>query len=320
MLTFFTTAKAFVGHSDVIQRNALKSWKLVHPDVEVIVFGDDAGAAEVCRELGLRHEPRVAKNTFGTNRVDDMFARAQELSRHRLVCYVNCDIVLTREFAEAARRVEAWRERFLMVGRRWDTEVTTAIDFSRADWDSELVKAARTHGYQRAEYNIDYFLFSRGLFATLPPLAIGRFAWDNYLVWNARAAGEVVVDVSEVVPAIHQNHDYGHYPGGMQALWHGDEAKLNLQLAGHGKHRRTIDDAQYLLTGSGVVRHRWYWLAPAKRRYQEMARGGRGWLRMRAWHPFLDATRRVRHAVGLHSGVIPPGLRSKKRRHWQDAG
>jgi hypothetical protein len=32
MLTlFFTTAKPFVGHSGVIQRNALKSWKLWHP-------------------------------------------------------------------------------------------------------------------------------------------------------------------------------------------------------------------------------------------------------------------------------------------------
>jgi hypothetical protein len=34
MLTFFTTAKPFRGHSGVIQRNALKSWTLLHPDVE----------------------------------------------------------------------------------------------------------------------------------------------------------------------------------------------------------------------------------------------------------------------------------------------
>jgi hypothetical protein len=43
MLTLFTTAKPFEGHSGVIQRNALKSWKRLHPDVEVILFGDDAG-------------------------------------------------------------------------------------------------------------------------------------------------------------------------------------------------------------------------------------------------------------------------------------
>jgi len=46
VLTFFTTAKPFLGHAKIIQRNALKSWTLVHPDVEVIVFGDEHGSAE----------------------------------------------------------------------------------------------------------------------------------------------------------------------------------------------------------------------------------------------------------------------------------
>ena len=38
MLTLFTTAKAFTGHSEIIQRNALKSWTLLHPDVEIILW------------------------------------------------------------------------------------------------------------------------------------------------------------------------------------------------------------------------------------------------------------------------------------------
>jgi hypothetical protein len=53
MLTLFTTAKPFEGHSGVIQRNALKSWKLLHPDIEIILFGDDAGGAELARELAF---------------------------------------------------------------------------------------------------------------------------------------------------------------------------------------------------------------------------------------------------------------------------
>src|ERR1700676_1941478 len=53
MLTFFTTAKALREHRGIVQRNALKSWKLLDPDVELIVFGEDEGAAEVCSELGL---------------------------------------------------------------------------------------------------------------------------------------------------------------------------------------------------------------------------------------------------------------------------
>lgn len=36
----FYDGGAFVGHSGIIQRNALKSWKLLHPEVEVILFGE----------------------------------------------------------------------------------------------------------------------------------------------------------------------------------------------------------------------------------------------------------------------------------------
>jgi FkbM family methyltransferase len=61
MLTLFTTAKPFRGHSGIIQRNALKSWTRLHPDIDIILFGDDEGATEVrrlsdvARELNLRH-------------------------------------------------------------------------------------------------------------------------------------------------------------------------------------------------------------------------------------------------------------------------
>jgi hypothetical protein len=49
MLTFFTTAKPFGGHNGIIQKNALKSWALLHPEVELILFGDEEGAAEAAK-------------------------------------------------------------------------------------------------------------------------------------------------------------------------------------------------------------------------------------------------------------------------------
>lgn len=55
MLTFFTTGKPFRGRDGIIQRNALKSWTLL-PDVEVVLFGDEEGAAQAAEELGLRAE------------------------------------------------------------------------------------------------------------------------------------------------------------------------------------------------------------------------------------------------------------------------
>jgi hypothetical protein len=61
MITFFTTAKPFTGHNGVIQRNALKSWKLAAPKAEVILFGDEEGAVEAAQELGIRHVADVGR-------------------------------------------------------------------------------------------------------------------------------------------------------------------------------------------------------------------------------------------------------------------
>src|SRR5215467_7607839 len=107
MLTLFTTAKPFTGHSSIIQRNALKSWTLLHPDVEVILFGDEEGAADAARELGIRHEPHAERNEFGSIRLDYMLGKCQVIMRHDVLCYVNCDIILMDDFRYAVERVRA---------------------------------------------------------------------------------------------------------------------------------------------------------------------------------------------------------------------
>src|ERR1700694_4456625 len=118
MLTIFTTAKAFEGHSGVIQRNALKSWTLLGPDVEVILFGDEPGAAEAARELNIRHEARVERLGGKLPYVNSLFLRAEQLARNNILCYANCDIVLLPDFFRAVARVREMHSSFLMVGRR----------------------------------------------------------------------------------------------------------------------------------------------------------------------------------------------------------
>src|SRR5215472_234040 len=98
MLTIFTTPKPFRGHINVIQRNALKSWTLLHPDVEVIVLGDEDGVAEVCSELNLRHQPHVERHESGMKYLNYMFDCVQRISKYPYLCYSNCDIVLLPDF------------------------------------------------------------------------------------------------------------------------------------------------------------------------------------------------------------------------------
>jgi hypothetical protein len=121
MITIFTTAKSFDGHSGIIQRNARQSWKLLHPDFEVILFGDDEGAVKVCHELTVRHEPRVVRDEFGLKRIQYFFDRAQEIAEHDILCFANCDIILTSDFCRAVEQVRAVHSQSLVVGRHTTT-------------------------------------------------------------------------------------------------------------------------------------------------------------------------------------------------------
>ena len=317
MLTFLTTAKPFQGHSAIIQRSALESWRRLDPDIEIILLGDEPGVAEVCRELNLRYEPDVEHRENGTKTVRSIFIPGQQMARHEHICYCNCDIILTADFARAVRRVRSRFGKFLMVGRRWDLDVLHALDFSLADWQGTLVQRAHREGFQRLHYNIDYFVFPRGLYSEFPDLVIGRNHWDQWLVWKAGAEGIPVVDASEAVCAVHQNHGYGYHPQGMAGVWNDDEARRNIELA-RGIRPMTIEDAAYRLTSEGLVRNRWYWLVPVKRGYRDVLRAVRGWVRARLWHPLLDRTRSVRHAMGLKKDDVPKVVRGRERRHWMD--
>ena len=317
MITIFSTPKPFRGHNGLIQRNALQSWKRLHPDVEVILFGDEEGAAEVCREIGLRHEPEIERSRLGAPLVAYMFQRAQEIARHDLLCYSNCDILLMQDFRQALERLLAWRNSFLMVGCRWDTDITEPIDFSAPAWEARILARARSEGLQRFYYNIDYFAFTRGLYRQIPGLVVGRIWWDHWMVWNALAQNAPVVDATRMVCAVHQNHDYSSHPQGMMGVWYDEDAQRNGELTGCCK--RTIEDATFRLTTTEIRPNRLHWLAPAKRQVRSVRKTVRTFLRTRLWHPLLNRTRSLRQALGLRQHVLNPlRRRNAPRRHWQD--
>jgi len=296
MLTLFTTAKPFRGHIGLIQRNALGSWKRIHPHVEVVLFGDDEGAAEACRALCVRHEPFAERNEYGTKYLRSIFLSAQEIARHPLVCYANCDIILTPAFAHALARAASAFPEFLMVGRRWDTNITEPLHFPNQDWASRVERLAQRSGRRQGPQWIDYFAFSRGLYTEIPPLVIGRVGWDNWLVWRARASGHVVIDATSAVTAIHQNHDYSYHPQGATGVWGDEQARRNFELAGGARCLFTIEDATHRLSADGISRRAAYRLVPLLR----TLRGAPHQMLSSA----LRATRPVRHALGMRVGNL----------------
>jgi len=174
MLTLFAIPKNFRGHIATIQRNAIASWTRLEPRPEIILFGNEEGAAEISRELGLRHIPEIARNEFGTPLVGDLFRQAEKYATTPLLGYVNADIILTVDFSAALDRVSPLYEKFMMVGRRWDLDWNQPLDFSQPDWAETVRAGALRANVQRPGNYIDYFIYSRGLCDGLLPLAIGR--------------------------------------------------------------------------------------------------------------------------------------------------
>ncbi len=302
MLTLFTIPKAFKGHIDVIQRNAIQSWKRLHPDIEIILFGTDEGTAEAAREFGIAHEPQVDRNEFGTILLNSVFLRAQEVARYDTVCYINCDIILLEEFCSAVGTVAAAHEEFLIVGQRTDVDIFNAWPYERPTWQSELREFAARHGKMRPPNWIDYFAFSRGLYGPdLPPFAIGRTHWDDWLVWKVLTEGKPVVDVTPVVLALHQNHDYNHHPQGEVGVWKGVEAGRNAQLAGGWKNLRTIAHASEILRPEGLRPNNLRYWAEAKRRAESVRRFFLYDVWLPLWFSILNATRPLRNALGLRA-------------------
>ena len=56
LVTIFITPKGFDReHIAVIQRNAVRSWKMLGEDVDILLIGDDEGVAENAQALGVRY-------------------------------------------------------------------------------------------------------------------------------------------------------------------------------------------------------------------------------------------------------------------------
>jgi len=252
MLTLFTIPKPFRDHFARIQCNAIDSWTRLHPDCQIILLGDESGTESFARRRGLDHVADVPRSQFGTPLVNGLFEVAQRHARHGILCFINADIILLDDFMASVGRVARSGKPFLMAGRRWDTPVDFDLEFAEG-WQSRLRQHVRKRGKRHGPGGIDYFVHPKGVLGELPPFAIGRTIYDNWLLYHAVRRGLRLIDASSQVTAIHQNHDYSHDPGGRSNVWEGPEAERNRALSGGPHHIYNLNNSPWLLTPFGVL-------------------------------------------------------------------
>jgi len=247
-LTIFTASKPFVNpHIITIQRNAIQSWSRL-TDVEVILLGDEPGIGETADELGVRHVPDVERDERGVPTVRSVMEQGHAFSSSPILCYANADMILMSDIVEAARKVSGQVKDFLMVGQRWNLDITSEIDFN-GDWEARLRDEVTIRGEFYTPWGIDYFVFPRHLYIDVPDFTIGRPAWDNWMVYHARSTWGVAIDATRSVLVIHQNHDYSHLPGN-KPPYGSEVAKQNLAKAGGRRCvYHVMDTNKELITG-----------------------------------------------------------------------
>ena len=264
MLTVFAVPKPFAGHIGVIQRNAVRSWRALHPECQILLCGDEAGSAEAAFELGVERLLDVDTNDFGTPLLSSVFASVEMRADHDLLCYVNADMLLFPDLVDAVRRVTGACDRFLVVGETFDLEVSRdlAVDAAEAQ---RLEERARAEGTRRGRKAIDFFVFRRGTLGEVLDFAVGRPCWDNWVIWRARSLRMSVVDVTDVATVIHQSHEYGHVQHVRGSRWEGPEGDANFELMRWEERRFSLDDATHVALQDGG-------LAPKKTSLQHRIR------------------------------------------------
>jgi hypothetical protein len=253
LITLFSAPKPFTDpHIALIQRNAIKSWTLLH-DAGIILLGEEKGLSEVARELGVKHIPNVACNQNGTPLISSMFRMARENSASGLLCIINADMILMPDFVEAARQAMMLKNKFVLLSQRWDLDVTTPIDFTEG-WQNRLRSIVHGHGSLHRPAGSDFFLFPNSCYTDIPDFTIGRAGWDNWMIYKARREKWAVIDCTPSVTIVHQNHDYSHLPEARPHYEHPDSNE-NIRLAGgQAAIRYTIVDSTHRLTNGKLAR------------------------------------------------------------------
>ena len=252
MISIFAIPKAFQGHNGIIQRNAIESWTLLKPTPEILLYGDDSGTEETAKELGVRYMGTVERNEYGTPLVQDLFHKAREQSTTELLCYANSDIILMNDFNDAYSRAASAIQEFVMTGQRWDMDIQAPLDFTEG-WERRLMSRVESTGRLHEPTALDYFIFPRKSFETMPPFAIGRPVWDNWFLYHFRVRGFPVIDATSSITVVHQDHDYNHVPARTGLAWEGPEADRNRELCGGYHHAFTLSDRTHRLTRNGLI-------------------------------------------------------------------
>ncbi len=220
-------------------------------DAEVILIGDEPGIKENAELLDVQHIPNVQVNNLGTPLINSIFSLARQASTQDLLIYLNADILLLPETMEVIQKIHKLKKEFLIVGRRWDLDITAEITFD-SDWSNDMKIRVEKEGKLQSPAAMDYFVFLKYLYQDIPPFAVGRAGWDNWMIYHGMQQIWPVIDATASLMIIHQNHDYAHLPDGAPH-YDLEESHHNVSLGGGIRNIYDLVDVPLIFDNGNII-------------------------------------------------------------------
>ena len=180
----------------------------------------------------------------GTPLLSSVFDSVRKQIKNDVIVYVNADIIITSDFLKIFNFLP--QSEFLIVGQRWDLKITELLDFSK-NWEEYLKNRINLEGVLHAPAGSDYFIFRKESFKNLPPFAVGRVGWDNWMLQEALAKNILLIDATPLVKVIHQDHGYSHKVDSLK-----EEDKRNIDLTGMTRFLPTLRNIKYEIGPQGI--------------------------------------------------------------------
>lgn len=198
MITLYSTFRPFTHKVyNKIQKDAIRSWLALEPQPEIIILGNDAGTEEVCKKFGLRHIKKVNSSEQNTPYMNSLISTAENAASNDIMLLLSGDIMIRQDTIEVAKTVSSQLDKFCVCARK--QHVTGRFDpIKWATWQAG-----------------DYWLYSKGLFKTMPDFLIGRFLIERWM-YRCCCNQDALVDATEALTVLHQHHPHNFKPNGKE--------------------------------------------------------------------------------------------------------
>lgn len=291
MITFFAPVRPFTGLFDVLQRNAIESWKTAIPGAQVIILDREESVGRVCEELGVEWVRGVPYDErFNRPDVGGIFAAAEKRAINDVLCFINGDNIML-DMLEPIERVRREFPRFCLVGERCNLKIETILDFDDPATAVRLRSRMKGEGWWSDANWIDYFIYTKGAFGEVPPFLVGGGRMDNWLIQKSVCSGLPLIECGRMIIDIHQEHEERAFTAtkytatnALSPLRAVNEATfLAHQVAAFGKPMSNMNAADWLMTPDGFVPH------PRDASFRARKR----WARACRRNPVLDRVARI---------------------------